>query len=407
MNTNGGLPLAEKNVQREEGMGLKLNNSVHVRDALRFVARRGSSLGRFMSAVAVIGISVGVSPSYAQEALVGAIMPLSGRAATYGQSFTNVVPLAQDALKAEGLTLKVLSEDGAADVPTSITAYNKLVRVDQVLAIVNSVSPVVLALGPLGERDKVVQINSMAADPAIGRIGPYTFSTMPGYLIESADAAKFAYAKGGRKVFGIYQDTASGRAGWDVFKPAYIALGGQVVGEEAYQAGATDYRAQLTRAMSTSPDWVYLASYAAETGRILAQANRMGLTGKVKMLGNVAASQPETIQLGGAGAEGFIHASWPFDPENGTPAMKKFSADYKARNGSIPSVYAATSYDALIVLGRAFKAGAKTGPEIQKYLANMGEVDGVTGHWHFDKNGQVVLQAHFVEVQNGKRVPVK
>ena len=342
------------------------------------------------------------SSANAAELTIGAIMPLSGPAATYGQSFNNVVPIAKDALEKEGVNLVVISEDGAADVPTSIAAYNKLVRVNKVPAIINSVSPVVLALGPMGERDKVVLVNSMAADPAIAKIGPHTFSTMPSYKIESVDAANYAYKQGARTVVGIYQDTASGRSGWDVFKPAFEALGGKVIGAEAFRAGATEYRAQLTRATTNNPDMIYLASYAAETGRILSQAERMGL--KVKMIGNVAASQPETINIGGSGAEGFVHAAWPFDPENGSPAMKQFGAAYKAKYGSLPTVYAATSYDALIALGRAAKSGAKTSEQFQQYLQKMGEVEGVTGHWHFDESGQIVLKTRFVEIKNGKRV---
>jgi branched-chain amino acid transport system substrate-binding protein len=375
-------------------------------DACSMLEGRRLPLGALLGLLLASGVGA-ISSATAQETAgtVGAVMPLSGPAATYGQSFTGVVTIAQGALKAEGVALTVITEDGAADVPASIIAYNKLVRIDKVSAIVNAVSPVVLALGPLGERDKVVQINSMAADPLIGKIGPFTFSTMPSYQIEATDAARFAYAKGARKAFVIYQDTAAGKAAVDVFKPAFQTLGGTVLGEEGYKAGATDYRAQLTRAMSEKPDWIYLASYAAETGRILAQAQRMGLAGKVKLIGNVAASQPETVELGGAGAEGFIHASWPFDPENGSAAMKKFAADYKADNGgATPSVYAATSYDALMVLGRAFKSGAKTAPEIQAYLSKIGKVDGVTGLWHFDPQGQVVLKTRFVQIKDGKRV---
>ncbi|MGE0736627.1 MAG: ABC transporter substrate-binding protein [Alphaproteobacteria bacterium] len=339
---------------------------------------------------------------------VGAIMPLSGPAATYGQSFTNSIPLAKDTLKTEGIDLTVIAEDGAADVPTSITAYNKLVRVDKVQAIVHAVSPVVLTLGPMGEKDKIVLINCMAGAPQIAKIGPYTFSTIPSYQIEGTDAAKFAYARGARKVFGFYQDTPAGKAAWDVFKPEFEKLGGKVIGEEPYKAGATEYRAHLTRAENAAPDWIYLSSYAAETGRILAQANRMGLTGKFKFLGIVGAANDETISLGGPGSEGFFHANWPFDPENGTAMMKKFGADYKAKYGSWPSVYSASSYESLIILGRAAKAGAKTGPEIREFLAKkIGNFVGVTGEWHFDERGQVIMQTSFVEIKNGKRMPVK
>lgn len=359
----------------------------------------------FLRGGALLALTLMVSPmANAGEVVIGSIMPLSGPAATYGQSFTSVVAVARDALKAEGIVLKVIAEDGAADVTTSLAAYNKLVRVDKVQAIVHSVSPVVLALGPLGERDKVVLINSMAADPSIAKIGPFTFSTIPSYAVESADAARYAYAKGARRVAGIYQDTASGKAGWDVFRPTFEALGGKIVGEEAYKAGATEYRAQLTRTVSFEPDWVYLASYAAETGRLLAQANRMGLTQKFKFIGNAAAANAETLELGGAGAENFIHASWPFDPENGTALMKKFGAEYKAKNNTMPSVYSATSYDALIVLARAIDKGAKTGAEIQDSLMKkLGKYEGVTGTWSFDDKGQVGLKTGFTQIKDGKR----
>jgi branched-chain amino acid transport system substrate-binding protein len=354
---------------------------------------------------AMLALTLMASPlATAGEVVIGSIMPLSGPAATYGQSFTSVVPLAREALKAEGIDLKVIAEDSAADVTTSLAAYNKLVRVDKVQAIVHSVSPVVLALGPLAERDKVVLVNSMAADPAIAKLGQFTFSTIPSYAVESADAARYAYAHGARRVAGIYQDTASGKAGWDVFKPIFESLGGKIVGEEAYKAGSTEYRAQLTRADSFGPDWIYLASYAAETGRLLAQANRMGLTQKYKFIGNAAAANAETLALGGAGAENFIHASWPFDPENGTALMKKFGADYKAKNNTMPSVYSATSYDALIVLARAIDKGAKTGAEIQESLMKkLGKYEGVTGTWSFDDKGQVGLKTGFTQIKDGKR----
>lgn len=346
--------------------------------------------------------------SYAQvKSVVGAIVPLSGPAATYGQSFTNVVPLAVEKLKGQGVEMTVISEDGAADVPTSIAAYNKLVRVNNVPAIVHAVSPVVLTLGPMGEKDKVVLVNAMAGAPQIAKIGPFTFSTMPSYQIEGSDAARFAVSRGVKKIFGLYQDTAAGKAAWDVFKPEFEKLGGKVVGEEGYKAGTTEFRAHLNRAQNSAPDWIYLSSYAAETGRILAQAHRMDLTGKHQFFGIVGAAQEETITLGGPGAEGFIHATWPFDPENGTPMMKEFGEAYKKKYGSLPSVYSATSYDSLMVLAQAAKAGAKTGPEIQEYLSKkLGETEGVTGKWHFDDRGQVILKTSFVQIKNGKRVPI-
>lgn len=370
--------------------------------------RSGKTFSRLVAAAAFCA-GLATNAAIAQiDIKVGAIQPLSGPAATFGQSFTNVVPLAVEALKKQGVNMTVVAEDGAANVPSSIAAYNKLVRVDNVPAIIHSVSPVVLTLGPMGERDKIVLINSMAGAPEIGKLGAFTFSTMPSYQIEGTDAAKFAYAKGARKVVGIYLDTATGKAAWDVFKPAFIALGGQVVGEEAYPAGTTEFRAQLTRAASANPDWVYLSAYAAEPGRILSQAGRMGLTGKIKFLGIVGAAQPETIEIGGSGAEGFIHANWPFDPEAGTAKMKEFGKAYMEKHKSLPTVYAATSYDALIAIGMAAKAGAKTGAEIQNYLEKkMGKTEGVTGEWSFDDEGMVVLVTRFVEVKDGKRVPVK
>src|SRR5215207_121460 len=100
-----------------------------------------------LSLVAALAVLSG--SAHAQtKVTVGAIVPLSGPAATYGQSFANIVPLAVEQLKKDGVEMTVITEDGAADVPTSIAAYNKLVRVNNVSAIVHGVSPVVLTLGP-------------------------------------------------------------------------------------------------------------------------------------------------------------------------------------------------------------------------------------------------------------------
>ena len=78
---------------------------------------------------------------------------------------------------------------------------------------------------------------------------------------------------------------------------------------------------------------------------------------------------------------------------------KKFVAKYKRE----PDVYAAYSYDIIMILAKAFEAGKTTGPTLRDYLPAMPGYDGATGATRFDENGDCNTKAFVKQViRNGR-----
>lgn len=60
------------------------------------------------------------------------------------------------------------------------------------------------------------------------------------------------------------------------FKQAYLAKGGEVVGEEAYLQKDTDFKAVLTKIKTMNPEILYVPGYYEEVGKIIKQARGIG-----------------------------------------------------------------------------------------------------------------------------------
>ena len=101
------------------------------------------------------------------------------------------------------------------------------------------------------------------------------------------------------------------------------------------------------------------------------------------------------------GIKGSLHYSDQLD----NPNNKRFVADYSARYGDTPTVYAVQAYDAAAVLDQALAKGA-TGDAIVEGLKGVGEVDSPRGPWRFtDGHGpDQVYYLRETEEQGGRIV---
>ena len=54
----------------------------------------------------------------------------------------------------------------------------------------------------------------------------------------------------------------------DAFRTAFTARGGQIVSEQSFSAGDTDFSAQITTIKAANPQGIYVPGYYAEVGAI-------------------------------------------------------------------------------------------------------------------------------------------
>jgi len=341
-----------------------------------------------------------------EEIRIGAILPLTGDAAVYGQEMKKGIDLAVEEVNRtggiNGKKITIVYEDDQGQANTAVNSFQKLIFQDKVEAVIGgAISSTAMPIAPIAERNKVVLISPAASSPALTNAGKFIFRVWPSDVFEASEIAKFAYQRINlRKVSIVYVNNDYGKGASEIFKREFEKIGGVVPLIEGYEFGNTDFRATLSKVKETHSEGVYIPGYQKELINILKQAKELGL--KVQFLGGVGFNDLEILRLAGDAAEGTIFTAPYYDPKSSDPTIQKFVAEFMAKYGKEPDIFAAHSYDALRVLIEAMKKGGIKGTEIQKSLIVVKNYPGVTGTITFDSNGDVIKPLRFYTVKGGQ-----
>ena len=341
---------------------------------------------------------------------IGAVLPLTGEAAKYGDSSRKAIDQAvseiNDAGGVHGSSLAVVYEDDQATAAKGVSAFMKLVTVDKVPAVIGALpSSVTLAIAPIANKNKVVLLSPMSSNPQITSSGEYIFRNCISDTYEGAEMAKYASGKLDLKSIAIlYINNDYGVGLRDVFTKAFSAAGGKIITSEAFNQGATDFRAQLTKIKAANPDGVYIVGYN-EMIVIFRQIKQLGLKGQ--MLSTIMLNDQGLVDKMGGTADGTILTAWAFDPASKDAAIIKFVKAYKAKYGGAPDVFAAQAYDALKLIAKAMTDVGSTTTDIKKGLYGIKDYPGAAGVTSFDSNGDVAKPLRFLRISLGAFISVE
>lgn len=348
-----------------------------------------------------------------EEIIIGGIFPLTGGSAYQGTSFKQAIDLAIEEINEQGgvnaAQLKVIFEDDKGDPAQGVNAAQKLITQDKVSAILgNFNSSVTLAVRSVTENEKVVQLTPGSTADSITEPGhPYMFRNLMPNSFQGPEMAKYATnILGIKNVAILAENTDYGRSGAEAYQETAEANGATVLAVEYYNHGDKDFYAQLTKIEGLNPDGIFIAGLITEGAQILKQARDLDI--QTQWLGLGGFTNDSFSELAEGAAEGMIHVSY-FEPgayEN-FPESKEFVENYNAEYGQNPDMYAANGYEAAYILAEAIRiAGSGDREAIREAMTQIKDLPGVAGPTTFDENGQAAKGLLFVEIQDGKRVPI-
>ncbi len=152
----------------------------------------------------------------AKEIKIGAILPLTGSAAPYGENAKRGIELALTEINAaggiQGSRIRVLFEDSRTDPKEAVSALNKLYSTHGVRYIIGDInSSGVLAMAPIAEKNKIILLSPGASNPKISDAGEYIFRNWHSDALEGQVDAEHAYSKmNWRTAAVLYVDAAYG-----------------------------------------------------------------------------------------------------------------------------------------------------------------------------------------------------
>jgi branched-chain amino acid transport system substrate-binding protein len=342
---------------------------------------------------------------------IGAVLPLSGDAASYGQSSKKALELlVEETNKNNGLLSKqveIVYEDDENKPENSAIVLQKLIKDSKISAVIGTVSSKgCISMGPIATQAKIPMITATATSTKVTQSGEFVFRTSFTDAFQGTALAKFATedlkAKTAAVLYDATGDYSKELAGY--FRDDFEKAGGKVVSFETYNTDDQDFNTQLAKIKTQNPEILLLPDYYNVVGIIAKQAKAQGIT--ARLLGGDGWDSTDLYKIGGSAVNGGYFSSH-YSAQNNSQEAVKFKNEYKAKYGKEPDADAALAYDAgTILLNAIKKAGSTSGAKIKKAMMQT-ELTGVTGTIKFDENRDPIKSADIIKIDNGKQVFVK
>lgn len=282
---------------------------------------------------------------------VGAIGPLTGDYAIYGNAVAWGIQVAIDEINAKGgLQFELLNEDDQGDPTMAVNAYNVEMEKGMQVLLGTTTSGACAAVADVAKEERVFMLTPSASNPVVneGKDNVYQVCfTDPNQGASSAQTIKSLGV--GEKIAVIWnnaQDYSTSIYQSFIAKASEIGL--EVVSDTTFSDdGNADFSVQLQAAANAGADLVFLPIYYTPVVAIMQQADAAGYDFKffgVDGMDGLLAVEGFNTAL----AEGSYMLT-PFDANKADELTSSFVSTYTEKYGVTPNQFAADAYDAMYI----------------------------------------------------------
>jgi len=308
------------------------------------------AIGLFANMTAIVQ-AAGISD---KEIVVGTHLDLSGPVAAAMPQLRNGMQMrfdeANEAGGINGRKVRLIVEDNGSQPQLAVRAVDKLIRSDEVFAIVNAfgsgtnaavvkraVDAGVLYFAPWGAAAVLQKIAGNS--PLLFTVTANYDTTAKaglGWMIDDVKAQRVGY---------IYQEGPLGELTKIGVNAALEARNMKLAAEAAYKVGDIDFSSQVARMKAADVDLIFGATLTRETVGVSAEVKKLGWT-NVKLLTAIPGRTMVVAQLGKGAVEGLYGiGTWNiFAPGQEPPEVKAWNENYKKRFNLDPDENALLAY---------------------------------------------------------------
>ncbi len=338
--------------------------------------------------------------AHAQQPLkIGFLGTLSGPAGALGQDQYDAFMLGLEHLggKLGNSAVQVLKEDDQLKPDVGVELAKKLIEKDKVSIITGvTFSNVMMAVHkPITDAGVFLVGSNAGPTPITGKgCSPMYFSTS--WNNDSLHESMGAYAReqGYKRVYLMAPNYQAGKDALAGFKLQYKAEG---LDEIYTQINQPDYSAEIAQLQAAKPDAVYVFYPGGMGVNFVKQYQQAGLLGKVPLL-SASTVDGTTLPALKDIALGVITGS-PYSPDIDNPQNKKFVDEFRKKYNRVPSLYAAQSYDAAMLINSALlKTQGKLDREPLRAAMKQANFKSVAGPFRFNNNQFPIRNFYRVDV---------
>lgn len=351
---------------------------------------------------------------------IGSTLGLTGPASSITRPALDGVRMAAEEVNARGglvyggeaHPVVVIAYDGKWDASATTKATRKLVFEDKVdLIIQEANSAANLAAQEITEPNKVISFSLGWAKELLAPDKPYSFRIAPTCHETGWALWKWCREKGypeARTMASIGPDYITSREyAENDQKPAVAHYGFEMIADELYPKGTSDFYPMLTRILEREPDIIELNSGGPDVYPLIKQARELGYWGPIVTVG----TQPPATAIemcGAEAAEGYTAQGFVWTAEGVLPIAKDFYEKCVDRYGGHTNQN--FGYEAAWFYFQAVEgADSVAADDIREYF----ETETLQGLWgdcyyggesYYGINHQMISPVGIIGVVNGKIV---
>lgn len=340
---------------------------------------------------------------------IGALFPLTGGLASYGEPAKNTAELAVEEINANGgingRKLEIVFEDHKCDPKEMVTVYEKTLASGIKIMTSVACSGTVSSVAPGLVAKEVVLLGTVTSASKLTAVSPNFFRNWASDRQEGkilADQIK----KLGYKNIAIINEETDYAKGLRTDVENNLKDSGVNITGESFVSGTTDVRTQLTKLKSINPDVLLLSVQTVTSGEVvLTQMEQLKFTPKMLVNYNILKATAlvkahATLLEGARGGDYALKDSASLD---------KVLANYKAKYGvDCPQKnVCAMEYDAIQMLAQGLREKGDSVSGMKAYLS-AATYSGVSGEVSFDaKNDRNNSEYVPFEIKSGVTVRIK
>ena len=345
---------------------------------------------------------------------IGAIGPLTGGAAIYGNAVKNAMELAVEEVNAEGgVQFELNFQDDAHDAETSVNAYGILMDWGMQMLVGPVTSTPAAAVAAEAEADGVFMLTPSASSVKVIEGKTHVFQMCFSDPNQGVGSADYMSEHGiGKSVAIIYRSDDAYSVGiYEKFVSEAATKGINIVYTGTFEeANKTEFSSQLTAAKQAGADVLFLPIYCESIAPLMTQAVSMGYDvdyfGVDGMDGILEVEGFDTSLAEGA------YLLTPFSADATDEKTTHFVEAYKAKYNEVPNQFAADAYDCVYAIYEACNAEGVTADMsaqevcsalVDQFATGKLVFSGVTGsNMTWDSTGAVSKSPMAVVIKDGK-----
>ncbi|MYE91215.1 ABC transporter substrate-binding protein [Candidatus Poribacteria bacterium] len=284
----------------------------------------------------------------------------------------------------------------------------ELIIEEEVSAIVGpNRSTYAVIVGEIAQNHGIPMMATSATNPSVTAAGDFVFMAAFTDDFQGVAMAAFALQDLEAKTAAVLTHTGDvySEGLSQTFIDSFNTHGGQVVADEFYAAGDTDFTVQLTVVAEATPDVIFSTGFIPEVPLLVRQAREeVGIT--ATFIGGDAWDNTALIEAAGAAIDGSFFSSGfsaEADPSDLGEDAYRFVTAYTAMFGVVPDGGAALGYDALRLVVQAMRRANDLTPiAIRDQLAATMNYSGATFISGYDENRHTSKSVVIKQIVNGE-----